>query len=167
MQQTNALDLPFVSVFTNSRRPANSPNLTSLHSPRWKISLLPSLMLPSYFVTLSLTKQHAPKGVPSWLIKEIAEVAPSVTLIVQASLDLGCIPFSWKRHWSSRYFRKGNRSEESSNRPPSPPSSVRCVNTSSTVLTLVISLHMTPSPTHNMASAKDLVTPNSYVQSMT
>ena len=86
-------------------------------------------------------KTTCPKGVPSWLLKEIAEVAPAVTLIVQASLDLCCIPFSWKRHWSSRYFRKGNRSAESSNRPPSPPSSVRCVNTSSTVLTLVISLN--------------------------
>ena len=91
-----------------------------------------------YFVTLS------PKGVPSWLIKEIVEVAPVVTLIMQASLDLGRITFSWKRHWSSRYFRKGNRSAESSNRPPPPPSPVRCVNTSSTVLTLVISLNMTP-----------------------
>ena len=58
-----------------------------------------------------------PKGVPSWLIKEIAEVASEVTLIMQASLDLGRIHFSWKRHWSSRYFRKGNRSAKSSNHP--------------------------------------------------
>ena len=70
------------------------------------------LMLPSYFVTLSLTKQNVPK-----VYLEIAEVAPAVTLIMQASLDLGRILFSWKRHWLSRYFRKGNRSAESNNRP--------------------------------------------------
>ena len=62
-------------------------------------------------------KTTCPKGVPSWLIKEIKEVVPGVTLIMQASLDLGRIPFSWKRHWSSRYLRKGNRSAELSNRP--------------------------------------------------
>ena len=39
--------------------------------------------------------------------KRNSRSSPAVTLIVQASLDLGCIPFSWKRHWSSRYFRKG------------------------------------------------------------
>ena len=93
-------------------------------------------------------KKTCPKGVPSWLIQEIARVAPAVILIMQALLDLGRIPFSWKRHWSSRYFRKGNRSADSSNCPPSPPSSVRCVNTTSTVLTLVISLNMTPRAWH-------------------
>ena len=164
----------FVKVCLKFKLPLWTKGLLIHLSPLWQLPLwhFPRWHNFPVYVNKLLCNLHShkttcPKGVPSWLLKEIAEVAPAVTLIMQASLDLCCIPFSWKRHWSSRYFRKGNRSAESSNRPPSPPSSVRCVNTSSTVLTLVISLNMTPSPTHNMASAKDLVTPNSYVQSMT
>ena len=87
----------------------------SLHSPRWKISLSPSLMLLSYFVILSLTKNMPQRC--TFLINKRNSISSPCTLTMQASLDLGRIPFSWKRHWSSRYFRKGNRSAESSNRP--------------------------------------------------
>ena len=119
-----------------------------------------SYMLPSYFVTLSLTKQHALK------VYFLDNKRNSRSSPCSNSHHAGFM-YTFFLEKSSRYLRKGNRSAESSNRPPSPPSSVRCVNTSFIVLTLVISLKMTPSPTHNMASAKDLVTPNSYIPFMT
>ena len=66
-------------------------------------ALMEDITITIFYVTKQLCnlKSHKttfPKSVPSCLINEIAEVAPAVALIMQTSLDLGRIPFSWKRH---------------------------------------------------------------------
>ena len=57
-------------------------------------------------------------NLPSRLLKEVAnEIAPSFTLLFQATLTQGCIPSVWKEGLITPVFKKGDTSITSNYRP--------------------------------------------------
>ena len=71
-------------------------------------------------ITLDVHKATGPDRVLSHLLKEISsEIAPSLTLIFQASLHQCSIPSNWKEAFITPLFKKGDHSSPSNYRPVS------------------------------------------------
>jgi len=67
---------------------------------------------------LDLHKASGPDGIPSKFLSETsASIAPSLTLVYQASLHKGELPTDWKRAYVTPVYKKDLRTNPSNYRP--------------------------------------------------
>ena len=66
-------------------------------------------------------KQHkatGPDGISAKVLKETADqISPAVTLLFQASLHQGCIPYTWTKALVVPIYKKGCKSSPANYRP--------------------------------------------------
>ena len=68
--------------------------------------------------SLEIHKVAGPDEIPAHILKETSELlAPSITLIYQASLHQCSLPTDWKKAYIVPIFKKGNRAAPSNYRP--------------------------------------------------
>ena len=73
-----------------------------------------------YLKSLETHKAAGPDEIPAQLLKDSSELlAPSLTLIYQASLYQCSLPTDWKKAYIVPIFKKGNRNTPSNYRPVS------------------------------------------------
>ena len=69
---------------------------------------------------LDIHKANGPDGIPAHLLKETcAKIAPSITVIFQASMQQCVLPIDWKAANVVPLFKKGDRAVASNYRPVS------------------------------------------------
>ena len=72
----------------------------------------------SLLSNLDQSKAGGPDGLPARFLKEMAtDLAPSLTLIFQASLRKGDVPDDWKKAQVVRIHKNGDRSFPANYRP--------------------------------------------------
>ena len=113
--KANALNAQFASVFT---REDTSVILRDS---------LPYIMRPinvavegvaSLLANLDPSKASGPDGIPARVLKDMAnDLAPSLTLIYQASLQQGRIPDEWRKALITPIYKNGDRSCPANYRP--------------------------------------------------
>ena len=69
---------------------------------------------------IQTAKAPGPDSIPNHVLKECAsELAPSITLLFQKSLDTGCLPRDWLNANIAPVFKKGDRHLPENYRPVS------------------------------------------------
>ena len=64
------------------------------------------------------SKAHGPDNLPACFLREVScEIAPTLALIFQASLDQGTLPEVWKQATVAPIFKKGSRTDPCNFRP--------------------------------------------------
>ena len=105
------LNNQFTSVFTTEDPSKPLPDIGP--SPRPKVADI-SIQQNGVLKLLQRLNRHkatGPEEVSAKLLKETAQqVAPALTLLLQASLDQGTIPEKWKAANITPLFKKGDRS---------------------------------------------------------
>ena len=72
----------------------------------------------SLLANLDPCKASGPDGIPARYLKDMAnDLAPSLTLIYQASLQQGCIPDEWKKVLITPIYKNGDSSCPANYRP--------------------------------------------------
>ena len=107
----------FQSVFTdtNSTPTVRLEGNTFPHIPPINITTEGVLQL---LQELDPHKASGPDGIPSKFLKETSvSIAPSLTLIYQASLHQGELPSDWKMTYVTPVYKKGSRTNPSNYRP--------------------------------------------------
>ena len=111
------LNQQFTSVFT-SEDTDHLPNLGPSPYPDLSNIKVHVQGVVKLLKNLNPHKATGPDNLPSRLLKEVAdEIAPSLTLLFQATLTQGCIPAVWKEGLITPVFKKGDRSIASNYRP--------------------------------------------------
>ena len=118
-QKSNAFNDYFTSILTQE-------DLSSL--PKMNDSPFPEIPHISVSVNgvanllhnLNPHKATGPDGIPAYFLKELShEIAPSLTLIFQSSLQQGVLPAEWKSANIVPIFKKGDRTKTCNYRPVS------------------------------------------------
>ena len=107
----------FQSVFTDTNSTPTVPleGNTFPHIPPINITTGGVLQL---LQELDPHKASGPDGIPSKFLKETSvSIAPSLTLIYQASLHQGELPSDWKMAYVTPVYKKGSRTNPSNYRP--------------------------------------------------
>ena len=104
-----AFNQPFTSEFSSDTEESR-PQLTPIDGP-----VLEEISLSPYEVVAALRSLHVskasgPDGISARLLKETAEqIAPSLTLLYNQSLETGEFPGAWKLANIVPIYKKGNK----------------------------------------------------------
>ena len=113
------LNSQFSSVFTTEDT-TNFPDLGDSPYPTAPPIRVSEKGVVKLLHGLNPHKATGPDGLSTRFLKEMsAAVAPSLTLIYQASLDQGLVPDDWRNANVAPIFKKGDRSKASNYRPVS------------------------------------------------
>ena len=115
--KASILNDQFQSVFTDTNSTPTVPleGNTFPHIPPINITTEGVLQL---LQELDPHKASGPDGIPSKFLKETSvNIAPSLTLIYQASLHQGELPSDWKMAYMTPVYKKGSRTNPSDYRP--------------------------------------------------
>lgn len=111
------LNNQFCSVFTEEAS-SNMPTMDSEPSPSMHQFSINEEGVVKLLRDLNPHKATGPDSIPTRFLKDYSEmIAPSLTLIFQASLQQGCAPSDWKSANVTPLFKKGDRSSPSNYRP--------------------------------------------------
>ena len=108
--KANALNAQFASVFTREDTSVIL-NLSGTTYPTMRPISVAVEGVASLLSNLDPCKASGPDGIPARFLKDMAnDLAPSLTLIYQASLQQGCIPDEWKKVLFTPIYKNGDRS---------------------------------------------------------
>ena len=115
--KANALNAQFASVFTREDTSV-IPNLSGTAYPIMRPINVAVEGVASLLANLDPSKASGPDGIPARFLKDMAnDLAPSLTLIYQASLQQGRIPDEWRKALITPIYKNGDRSCPANYRP--------------------------------------------------
>jgi len=119
LSKANAFAGYFASVYTQDD-PSNISSLEGEPFPEIHPIHIHPEGVPQLLHNLKPYKAVGPDNLPSYSLKEVAnEIAPSLSLIFQASLDQGVLPNIWKSASVVPIYKKGKKDDSSNYRPAS------------------------------------------------
>jgi len=119
LSKANAFADYFASVYTQDD-PSNIPTLEGEPFPEIHQIYIHPEGVAQLLHNLKPYKAAGPDNLPSYFLKEVAkEIAPSLCLIFQASLDQGVLPDIWKSASVVPIYKKGKKEDPSNYRPVS------------------------------------------------
>ena len=115
--KANALNAQFASVFTREDTSV-IPNLSGIVYPIMRPINVAVEGVTFLLANLDPSKASGPDGIPARFLKDMANgLAPSLTLIYQASLQQGRIPDEWRKALITPIYKNGDRSCLANYRP--------------------------------------------------